>query len=435
MSAFLPFNAAAQISLISDEETEQYLAEIVRPLFRQAGVPFGRHNIYIVNDNSLNAFVSDGNNLFVHSGTLMRADHSDQVCGVLAHETGHIAGGHILRQKMKNQALQEASLASVILAGAAAAASGRGDVAMAVMMGSQSSLLSNYMAYRVEEERSADEAAVKLLNKEKISPQGLLDFMKKIQKQNMLNGIEESNYFRTHPVTNERIHFLQQAVRHSPASSFSGSDNAFKRVKAKLTAFLSDPAQTFKRYPPQDTSIPARYARAIAYFKQLNFAKAQQTLDDLLQTEPDNPYFHELKAQIYTEQGNIKAAKKEYAKVLSLRPDAALFQVDWAQTALADTPSPAELKEIITVLNRSVQQRPSAMGWLLLSQAYHLNAQPDYADYAAAEHSLRIGEPEIAKRQAAKALQSAPKARLKLKLEDLLQRIKNLYPDLDNTRL
>ena len=194
--AFLPFDAFAQISIISDEETEQYLASVIRPLFQQAGVPFNRNKIYIVNDNSLNAFVGDGNNLFVHSGTLIKADSSDQISGVLAHETGHITGGHILRQKIKSQAMQEASLASVIVAGAAAAASGRGDVAMAVMMGSQSSLLSNYMAYRVEEERSADEAAVKLLSKEQISPQGLMNFMKKIQKQNMLNGIEESNYFR-----------------------------------------------------------------------------------------------------------------------------------------------------------------------------------------------------------------------------------------------
>lgn len=430
--AFLPFDAFAQISIISDEETEQYLASVIRPLFQQAGVPFNRNKIYIVNDNSLNAFVGDGNNLFVHSGTLIKADSSDQISGVLAHETGHITGGHILRQKIKSQAMQEASLASVILAGAAAAASGRGDVAMAVMMGSQSSLLSNYMAYRVEEERSADEAAVKLLSKEQISPQGLMNFMKKIQKQNMLNGIEESNYFRTHPVTSERVRFLQQAASQSPYSPQAKSNEAFQRVKAKLTAFLSEPSLTFKKYPSNDTSAAANYARAIAYFKQLKFTKAIKLLDNLLQREPNNPYFHELKAQIYMEQGKIKAAKAEYAKVLSLRPNAALLQVDWAQAALADTPSPTELKEIIAVLNRSLQRRPSATGWLLLSQAYSLNRQPAYADYAAAEHSLRIGEPEIAQRQASNALKNNPSAKLKLKLNDLLRRIKNDYPELNN---
>ena len=198
--AFLPLrDALGQMSIISDEETEQYLAKVIRPIFQTAGIPFNRNKIYIVNDNSLNAFVGD--------------DNTDQISGVLAHETGHILGGHILRQKIKNQSMQEASLASLVLAGAAAAASGRGDVAVAVMLGSQSSLLSNYMAYRVEEERSADDAAVKLLYKRQTSPQGLLQFMKKIQKQNALNGIEESDYFRTHPVTSERVRFLEQAVK------------------------------------------------------------------------------------------------------------------------------------------------------------------------------------------------------------------------------
>lgn len=433
--AFLPLrDALGQMSIISDEETEQYLSKVIRPIFQTAGIPFNRNKIYIVNDNSLNAFVGDGNNLFIHTGTLLKADNTDQISGVLAHETGHILGGHILRQKIKNQSMQEASLASLVLAGAAAAASGRGDVAVAVMLGSQSSLLSNYMAYRVEEERSADDAAVKLLYKRQTSPQGLLQFMKKIQKQNALNGIEESDYFRTHPVTSERVRFLEQAVKQSPYHQDHSLDSEFQRIKAKLYGFLQEPAQTFKRYPPSDTSIAARYAQAIAYFKQLNFGKALRMIDALSAEEPDNPYFYELKAQIYMEQGNLKAAKEAYGKVLKLRPDAALLQVDWAQAALAVSPSPAELKNIIAVLNRSLQQRPSAMGWLLLSQAYDQNGQTAYAEYAAAEYSLRIGAADIAKRQAENAQRKNPPSALRLKLDDLLRRIKNTYPDLNEIK-
>lgn len=433
--AFLPLrDALGQMSIISDEETEQYLAKVIRPIFQTAGIPFNRNKIYIVNDNSLNAFVGDGNNLFIHTGTLLKADNTDQISGVLAHETGHILGGHILRQKIKNQSMQEASLASLVLAGAAAAASGQGDVAVAVMLGSQSSLLSNYMAYRVEEERSADDAAVKLLYKRQTSPQGLLQFMKKIQKQNALNGIEESDYFRTHPVTSERVRFLEQAVKQSPYHQDHSLDSEFQRIKAKLYGFLQEPAQTFKRYPPSDTSIAARYAQAIAYFKQLNFGKALRMIDVLSAEEPDNPYFYELKAQIYMEQGNLKAAKEAYGKVLKLRPDAALLQVDWAQAALAVSPSPAELKNIIAVLNRSLQQRPSAMGWLLLSQAYDQNGQTAYAEYAAAEYSLRIGAADIAKRQAENAQRKNPPSALRLKLDDLLRRIKNTYPDLNEIK-
>ena len=170
LAALLPCKAQ-EIKIISDEETEQFLAEIIKPLFDAAGIRFYRNNIFIVEDNSLNAFVADGNRLFVHTGTIIKADNVDELSGVLAHETGHIMGGHILRQKIKHQEMYEVSLVSAILAGTAAALTGRGDAAMAIMLGGQSSALNHYTKYRTEEERSADEAAVKLLQKTKQSPE------------------------------------------------------------------------------------------------------------------------------------------------------------------------------------------------------------------------------------------------------------------------
>ena len=426
---------AAQIRIISDEETERYLANIVQPIFRDAGIPFNRNKIYIVNDDSLNAFVADGNNLFVHTGTLIKADNAEQLKGVLAHEVGHITGGHILRQKLKIQDMQEASLASMVLAGALGAASGRGDVAMAVMMGSQSSLLSNYLAYRVEEERSADEAAVSFLKKEKTSPQGLLDFMKKLQKQNHLNGVEENLYFRTHPLTSERITFLKQSVQASPYKPNLAPDDTYLRIKAKLSAFLYDTKQTFLRYPLTDTSVYARYAQAIAFMKELNFEKALATIDALIKAEPNNPYFHEVKAQIYLEQGNLAKAQNEYELMLKLRPNTTLFQLDWAQVVLAGNPSAQEIADVITALNQALLKRPNAQGWLLLSKAYYLAGKNAYADYAAAEYSLSIGEPEVALRQIKNARLNDSTSTLKLKLDDLKQRIKNLYPHIEDKKL
>ena len=177
-------DAKAAINLITDEETEQYLAGVLRPIFKAAGIPFKRNNIHIVDDNSLNAFVGDGNNMFINTGTLIKAGSSNEIKGVLAHETGHIQGGHILRQKIKNQEMQQISLGSLFLAGAVGAATGRADVGMAIALGSQSSAINNYLTYRIEEERSADEAAVNLLGKTKQSPQGMPTFMKRIQQQN-----------------------------------------------------------------------------------------------------------------------------------------------------------------------------------------------------------------------------------------------------------
>lgn len=416
---------AQEIKIISDEETENLLEEITRPLFQSAGIPFNRNEVYIVEDNSLNAFVADGNKLFMHTGTIIAAQSPNEIAGVIAHETGHIAGGHILRQKLKNKALNEVSLVSAIAAGAAAAISGRADIAMAAMLGSQSSILTHYTRYKTEEERAADETAIKLLNKTKQSPRGMLNFMKKILSQNNLQGIEESPYFRTHPITRERISFFEKAVDETKNHSPSKLQNKFDKVKAKLTAYLLPPEQTFRIYGTKN-SIDARYAKAIAHFRLLKIKEALSEIDLLLKEEPQNPYFHELKGQIFLEIGKIKQDKTEYQKALELMPESSLLQINFAQTLLEETPNSSEVQEAINLLNQAIIKRPSSFAWLLLARAYGLQEKTSYANYAAAEYSLRIGAAETAKEQLKQALNQNPDKKLKLKIADLQNKIDDL---------
>lgn len=426
----LSLSDVSALNLISDEETELFLADIIKPIFKSAGVPFNRNNIFIVNDNSLNAFVSDGNYLFINTGTIINAGSEDEISGVLAHETGHIMGGHILRQKLKNQALQQASLASMILAGTAAAATGRGDVAMAIALGGQSSTLNNFMQYRTEQERSADESAVKLMKASGQSPAGLLKFMKRLAKLNEMSGIEENPYFRTHPVTRERISFLEKAVKENPNLASHSLSERFKRVKAKLSAYLASPQDTFRRYPLSDTSTAAQYAHSIAYLKSPDITKATAIINKLIEKEPRNPFFKELKAQIYFESGKVKEAKEEYKKALALLPNSAQIQVSLAQAIIESSPSSAELKEAVNLLNKANIRQPSSMGWMLLARAYGELGNPAYSNYAAAEYSLRTGNIEIAKKQAENSRQSASGNKsLLLKLDDLLNRIKSQEKD------
>lgn len=422
-------NAQADISLITDEETEQYLAQVLRPIYKQAGIPFNRNNIYIVGDDSLNAFVGDGNNMFIHTGTLIKAGSSNEIKGVLAHETGHIQGGHILRQKIKNQSMQQVSLASLVLAGAAAAATGRADVGMAIALGSQTSAMNNYLAYRVEEERSADEAAVNLLSKTQQSPAGMLTFMKRIQQQNILNGIEENSYFRTHPVTSERVSFMEQAVNATPYKNTNDDEKQFAMVQAKLFSYMSEPKKTFQKYPLSNKSNPALYAQAIAYFKQLKMPQALKTIDELIAEEPNNPHFHELKAQMFLETGKVKLAKDEYQKALNLLPNSALFQINLAQTILEANPTKQELNQNVNILNRALVAKPNSFAWLLLSRTYGELGDIANSNYSAAEYSYRIGAIDISKHQAEEALKSTQNPKLKLKIEDLLARIKEIQKD------
>lgn len=301
---FISFNANA-LSIITDEETQSYLEDVLTPIYQTANLPFSSDKIHIVKDNTLNAFVGNANNMFIHTGTLLKASNTNEIEGVLAHETGHILGGHLLRLKIQLQSLEKASLASLIAAAGAAAVSGRGDAAIAVVLGTQSTAINAMTSYQVTEERAADEFAVQLLSKQQKSIKGLKDFMEKIKTSNRLEGLSESPYFRTHPLTHERISFFNEKLKtQSPLASNNSLDARLKRIQAKLYAYLSPLPKVLTKYPLTDTSQEATIAHSVYYMRQRNLTKALNYIEKLIQKEPSNPYFWELKAQALLESSS-----------------------------------------------------------------------------------------------------------------------------------
>ena len=277
----------------------------------------------------------------------------------------------------------------------------------------------------MQEERSADEAAVNLLEKTNQSFDGMLAFMKRINQQNTMSGRNETPYFRTHPVTRERISFFEEKAKNSKIHGKDKLQDEFEMVKAKLYSFLQPPHKTFKYYPTSNKSKPATYAHSIAYFKQLNIKMAIKKIDELIALEPYNPYFKELKAQIYMETGDIKNAKTEYKNALDLLPNSALFQVNYAQAILESTPNKNEVKEAISLLNKATKAKPSSSYiWILLARAYDLDGNKIKARYAAAEFSVRLGNCKLASRQAKSAKKLNPTRKTSLKLDDIIERCK-----------
>ncbi len=427
LCAALPLKAVHSqgLSLISDAETESYLAKVVQPLFKAAGVNFNSNNIFIVSDNSLNAFVSDGNYLFVNTGTLLNIDDTNELAGILAHETGHILGGHIVRQKLKMEKMQYVMLGSMLAAGAAAVSTGRGDAAMAVILGSQSSALNSMLNYQVEEERSADESAVKLLSKTKQSTAGLKRFMRKIKQQNALSGIDESDYFRTHPMTGERISHFNEAAKNNNFSAASPLDADLAMIKAKLAAFMLDTAKVKRLYPSAKNDAPARYAHAVLDFRLGNVAEALAEMDKLISQRPNNPYFYELKGQFLFESGQVAASVNAYEKALKLLPYSPLLKISLAQAILENSPSKQQAQKAADLLQQSLISVPTSTGWQLLARAYDLCGDKASSYYAAAEFNYAIGNLESAQKQIARAKKAQPAKSVLLKLNDLDERIKS----------
>jgi predicted Zn-dependent protease len=418
--------SANAISIISDEETESYLEDILTPIYKSANIPFKRENIHIIKDDSLNAFVGDKNHMFVHTGTLLKASNTNEIEGVLAHETGHILGGHILRLKIKIKDIQKASLASLVAAAGAAAVSGRGDTAIAIVLGAQSSAINAMSSYQITEERAADETAVSLLSNQNKSIQGLKNFMEKIRAENRLQGIEETPYFRTHPITTERISFFNDKLKNEKnPSNNQNLDKRLKRIQAKLFAYLSPTQKVLNKYPLTDTSIEATIAHAIFYMRQKNLNASNKYIDKLLSIEPENPYFWEIKAQNLFENNAPKESIKAYKKALDLKPTSNLYKISYAEAILRSSPTRKDLLPLIQLLEHANRNQTEPIAFHLLGEVYAKLGDENTSNYFVAEYNSAIGNQELARKQLAKALKNELPSHIKLRAQDLEQKLKS----------
>lgn len=421
--AAVPADAAGRISLIRDAEIESTIHDLAAPLLQAADLDAGALRVHLVRDNSLNAFVTQGMNLFLHTGLLMRAEDPTEVMGVMAHEFGHIAGGHIFLREQQIEATQRNLWLSYALGAAAALATGSGDAFGGVALGVQSGLVENLMAFTRGEEHQADQAGLRYLDSAGVPADGLLKFMKILESQDLLVSARQDPYLRTHPLSRDRVNMIENHIATTAAMHKDIPPewrSRYARLRAKLFGFLEAPPRTLQRYAETDTSIPARYGRAIAYYRQADTAKAVKLIDALIRDLPNDPYFHELKGQVLFEAGDAEAAIPPYRTAVRLMPNAAPLQLGLARALIAHG-SPEELKEAERALEQALRDEPEvASYWRQLAIARGRNGEEATAAYAMAEYALRTGRNSEAKFQAGKALQALPPGSpARLRAEDI----------------
>lgn len=416
-ASFMPLSRAAfaqgaPLSLIRDAEVETYLKEFGEPLFRAAGLDPKAVSIMVVNQRVLNAFVAGGQNMFIFTGLIERTEHAGQLIGVMAHETGHIEHGDVVKGPDAARSALVTSLLGLLIGAAAAAATGQGEAATAGILAGQSVAQRQYFAFTRGVETRADEAGTELLDATKQSSKGFLEFMQILSSQEFLSGASQDPYVRTHPLTTERIDFLR---RHAQVSPFTNVPTApdvtqkFRRMRAKLFAFLNAPSTTLARYPVSDTSLDARYARAIAYYKVPDLPRALQGIDALIAEHPADPYFLELKGQMLFENGKGSDALAPYAKAVQLRPDAPLIRISYAQVLL-ETGDPGQVKPAIEQLRSAADQGENENPelWRMLAVGYGRDGQMGLVSEALAEEALLEGRKPEARDHARRAMRLLP---------------------------
>ncbi len=401
---------AKRLRFIRDTEIENTVRAYSTPIFLAAGLDPQAVDVYLIDDPRLNAFVAGGQNMFLHTGLLLRAETPLQVMGVIAHETGHITGGHIVSRGEEIKKTTAALIASYVLGLGTAIATGRGDAGAAIISGGQGAAVASLLAYTRGQEASADQAAIKLLEVSGYSPRGLLEFFEVLGDQEALLSSRQDPYLRTHPLTQDRIASLRAAVANSRFADKPAPPELVamhERMRAKLLGYLT-PAKALRRYNDNDNSLPARYARSIAYLERGEMPAALDEADSLIEDNPGDPYFHELRGDILFHDGRIAEARPEYQKAADILPDAPLIRRALAHVQISLN-QPNLDQEALKNLQFVTQREPrNVTGWRLLAGVQGRMGDKGMSTLAKAEAALAMNNPKEAKGLAQRALELLP---------------------------
>jgi predicted Zn-dependent protease len=385
---------AAGVPVIRDAEIEQLLRDYAAPVLKAAKLSRQNVRIVVINDRSFNAFVMDGRHIFINAGALMDAKTPNEIVGILAHETGHLAGGHLSRLREKLAAYQTQSIIAMIAgmgAAIATAHSSGGGTGMGGILAPQETIRRSMLAYVRTQEDQADHAAVKFLNETHQSPKGMYDTFKRMSSETVFTAQHADPYVQTHPMPADRVAALEVIAKASPYWDKKDSPELQQRhdlMRAKLAGFLDRADTVARRYPLSDHSLAARYARAISTYRRSDVRKAIEEIDELIKAQPGNPYFHELKGQALLESGRAAEAVAPLRRAVQLAPRPALIQIMLAQ-ALNAGGNAKSADEAVHLLRTAVAQEPDVgSAWGQLAMAYGKKGDRAHADLASAEEAF-----------------------------------------------
>lgn len=409
-------SATRGMPIVRDAEIEQLLRDYAQPILRVAGLAKQNVRVVVLSDRSFNAFVMDGRHIFINAGALFDAKTPNEVIGVFAHETGHLAGGHLQRLREQLASAQTASIIA-LLAGIGAAVAGSrsggsgGDIGMAAIMAPQQAIMRTVLSYVRTQEDQADHAGVKFLNATGQSPRGMVDLFKRLSSESLFNSRYIDPYMQTHPMPAERVAALETVAKASPYWDRKDSPELQLRhdmMRAKLSGFLERPDTVARRYPAHDHSLPARYARAISTYRNSDLRQAIVQIDALIQVQPNNPYFYELKGQALLEGGHPSEAIAPLRHAVQLSHNNALIEIMLAQ-ALNATGNAKLSEEAVAMLRSALVREPEAPdAYSQLAVAYGRKGDLANADLASAQAAFTRGDIKTARQLAARAKTRLP---------------------------
>jgi predicted Zn-dependent protease len=409
-------SAKRGLPVIRDTEIENLMRDYVRPILKVAGLAKQNIRVVVLNDRAFNAFVMDGRHIFINAGALFDAKTPNEVIGVFAHETGHLAGGHLMRLREKLAQAQTMSIIGLLagigaMVAGARAGNSASQIGPAAIMAPQSALQHDLLAYARTQEDQADHAAIKFLNATHQSPKGMVDLFERLANDSLFRSQGADPYLQTHPMPADRVATLLQIAKVSPYWNVKDPPALQLRhdlMRAKLSGFLEAPGTVLRRYPLSNQSLPARYARAISAYRHSDLRGAITQIDGLIRTEPNNPYFEELKGQALLEGGRPADSVTPLRRAVQLSHGAPLIEIMLAQALLA-TNNKGVAEEAVGLLDSALRREPEMPeAYTQLAMAYGRKGDLAHADLASAQAAFTRGDTKTARQLAERAKHRLP---------------------------
>ena len=416
--AVAPMAAVAQQNkgppVLRDTETEQLLREYTRPILRAAGLEKQNIQMVIINQSAFNAFVADGRRIFVNYGAIMQSETPNQIIGVMAHETGHLAGGHLAKMREQMARAQTQMIIAMLLGAGAMVAGAQGGGSNSGLANAGAAMFSapgemirrNLLSYVRQQEENADKAGVKFLTATGQSARGMYETFKRFTDESLFAARGADPYVQSHPMPAQRVAALEELARSSPYWD-KKDDPALQlrhdMVRAKISAFMERQDTVYRRYPLSNNSLPSRYAHAISTYLHGDLRSALAQIDALIQQQPNNPYFHEVRGQALLEGGKPQEAIAPLRKAVALSNRAPLIEMMLGQ-ALVATGNNAYTDEAIAILRAAVARESEApIGYIQLAMAYGRKGDYAQADLASAQAAYLRGDGKTARELASRA--------------------------------
>jgi predicted Zn-dependent protease len=376
--------------VIRDEETESVIREIIKPILKSANIPSENVNIYIISDNQINAFVANGQNVFINTGLLKFSDDINVIAGVLAHEVGHIVGGHLMLQNSEIQNLKTKMILSMLTGIAIAAATGSPEPIIASSVVGQDASINSFLRFSREKESMADQFGMKVMKEVGINPSGLMSLMKYFAQDEKFHNADAAPYLLTHPLSKERMRVLDDFASHNIFKNGYSQHlkDQYKFVAKKIYGFTTRPQDALDHFKGASDRF-SEYGLSVALMRNGENEKAVTIVNRLIDSEPANPYFHEFKGEVLYLSGDVANALASYKQAHALRPSSNLLKLEYATALIL---AKQDIDEAIRMLENVTNQEPlNQSAWKELINAYQQKGEKVKEQIAFANYLFTIG--------------------------------------------